>query len=232
MSERMQGEVSDEMLMALADGEMEDADAMALRARIARDSALAARYAVFADTREALRDAFVQGPVPGRLVAAVHAVSAAQDDAAPRVVEMRSRRLIRAVWPMALAASLVVGVGIGWGLRDAPPSAPGLQEVAEALAGVSTGETADVAGLGTARVLGTFETERGLCRLIVAEAGPTRLVACQTPEGWQVALSVSDGGGEGYRAASGVGTEMIDRFLDALGAGAALDPVAEAEALR
>ncbi len=235
MSERMQEEVSDEMLMALADGELEDADAMALRDRIAWDGSLAARYAVFVDTREALHAAFVQGPVPGRLVAAVHAASADKDDTAKRVVEIRPRRLVDAVWPLALAASLVIGVGIGWGLRDAPSAAPGLQLVAEALSGVPTGEASHIEGVGMARVLGTFETERGLCRLIAAEAGQasqTQFVACHTLDGWQVAMSISEGSSEAYHAASGVGTEMIDLFLDSLGAGAALEPDAEAEALR
>jgi hypothetical protein len=233
MTERNNEEVSDEMLMALADGELDSAQAAALRARIARDPELAQRLAVFTETAAALRAAFAQGEVPPRLIAAVEAAEVDRQPEDRKVVAFPSRSTL---WPMALAASLALGVGLGWGLKgtNAPMSAPSLAEVAQAVSGVPTGETAEVARLGAARVLGSFETERGLCRLIAVEpdeGGRGRFVACRDVEGWDVALSLSDGSTAGYAPASAMGTEMIDLYLDAVGAGAALDAETEAAML-
>lgn len=49
--------VSDEMLMALADGELTGPDASRLLARIKANPDLAIRYALFTDTADALRQA-------------------------------------------------------------------------------------------------------------------------------------------------------------------------------
>jgi len=65
--------VSDETLMALADGELAPADAEAVHRRIAVDPALAARFAAFVETRmlvQAAGRATVEA-APGRLVAAI-----------------------------------------------------------------------------------------------------------------------------------------------------------------
>ncbi|MFX0544215.1 hypothetical protein ACEWPL_001545 [Roseovarius sp. S1116L3] len=68
MTEHEDGGVEDEMLMALADGELEGTETEALMRRIDLDPQLAARYAAFVQTPEALRAAFVQGDVPAHLI--------------------------------------------------------------------------------------------------------------------------------------------------------------------
>ena len=71
-------------LMALADGELSEADARLLRNRIASDPILAARFAVFVETR-ALVQQTTRAPaehVPGRLIAAVVSAAAALPQAA------------------------------------------------------------------------------------------------------------------------------------------------------
>lgn len=224
--------VSDDMLMALADGELEQAQAEALRARIESDPSLAARYAVFTDTAEALRAAFAQPEIPAHLVDAVERAGESTPSGDAVVVPFRRRTF---AWPAALAASLAIGLGLGWVLNgSAPHPVPGLQDAAQAVSALPTGEARQVAGLGDIRVLGSFETGRGLCRLIALQpdsGNPSRIVACRADGGWDIALSVSDGAGGDYAPASSTGTEMLDLFLDSIGAGPALAPEAEAEHL-
>lgn len=230
MSKKYMEKVSDEMLMALADGELDRTQARALQARLDRDPELAARYAIFADTAAALRAAFSQGEIRQELVDAIHAVESNRQSEADTIVPFRVRA---AVWPLALAASLALGVGLGWGLKNG--GATGLGDVAQAVADAPTGSERYVAHMGTARVLGSFETERGLCRLIALapeDASAGRFVACRDAEDWVVALSVSDGAADSFSPASETGTEMIDIYLDSIGAGAALDPQIEVDHLR
>lgn len=230
-----QDNLDDEMLMALADGELDSATARDLRARIARDPDLAARYAVFAETSAALRAAFAQDEVPDRLVDAIRTapIGDAPEMRQPPAQVVPLHR--RAAWPMALAASLAMGVGLGWIIPAGPGStAMSLDDVANALSDVPTGQSRDMAGLGPARVLGSFETEQGLCRLMSvqpAQSAPRRFVACREGVSWTVALSVVDGSRDGFSPASDTATEMLDLYLDAIGAGASLAPQRERDAL-
>ncbi|MCM2563635.1 hypothetical protein M8756_16040 [Lutimaribacter sp. EGI FJ00015] len=237
MSDPRENSVSDDMLMALADGELEPEQADALRARIENDPALAARYAVFTETANALRAAYTQDGVPDRLVKAVLATPAATDKPATKTANNILPVLPRVAWPLALAATLAAGVGLGWGLRspDGPAGTPGLADVARTVSDVPTGQTYDVAGFGTARVLGTFDTEQGLCRLIAVSPASDpagRFLACRKGGDWRIAISVTDGPDSGFTPASDVATEVIDDFLSAIGAGRALTVEAEASALR
>lgn len=99
---------SDEMLMALADGELDDITAERLWRRIETDSALAGRFALFADTRHGLQAAFPPEPVPDRLIATIMAGAPA-----PVVVPFRRRLAARPLAGWAMAASLVLAVGLG-----------------------------------------------------------------------------------------------------------------------
>ena len=251
MSEHFGDDKEDEMLMALADGELDGPEAERLMARIERDPALAERYAMFTRTAEALREALTPGDVPPHLVAMVRNAPA---DTAPGALPEAPRGTIlpfpgRATWPAALAASLLLGLGIGWGLGGpggterggTPVTAMGLPSVADLMSDVPTGGSRDLAGTGTARVIGSFETGRGFCRLIATAPGPAteatsdaapaqRFVACREGAEWQVAISVVEGGG--YAPASAAASQTIDLYLDAIGAGPALTPEAEAGLMR
>ncbi|MDD9726825.1 hypothetical protein PVV74_15295 [Roseovarius sp. SK2] len=230
-------EVSDEMLMALADGELDGATAEDLSQRIEQDPDLAARYALFAETATSLRAAFAQGAVPEHLVETVRETPTddgqTQDRPVSAVVPLRHRR----AWPLALAASLVIGVGVGWTLQErfAQSGAAPLEDVAAALSDVPTGQTRDVGGVGPARALGSYETQQGLCRLIsVQPAGtmPRRFLACRNASEWAVVVSVADGSRDGFSPANDAATEMLDLYLDTIGAGPALDASSEAKALK
>ncbi len=237
MNEHDGNGVEDEMLMALADGELDGAEAEALRRIIDSTPELAARYEVFAKTASVLRHAFAQDDVPARLIDTVR-TAPTHDAPGPEAGRIARPFTWHYGWPAALAASLVVGMGLGWGLRgdgDGLPTPPDLQAVAEAVSDLATGQVRDVAGFGQARVLGSFQTAQGLCRLIVAEpvqSQAARFVACRDMAEWRVAISVLDGTEGNFAPASAAATEVIDLYLDAIGAGPALSAQAEAEALR
>lgn len=223
--------VSDEMLMALADGELLDADARRLRTRIEADPDLMERFAIFAETRALLQAAYPPEPVPHRLV---QAVLAGADVPRSTVVPFARRPTIAIpAWGMALAASLVLAVGAAGFLagRTAAPVAVamGPEAAALALAGIPTGGEVVLSDGSVVRALASYQTDIGLCRLIGSDAA--RSVVCrneaQAAAGWTVALSVTASQDEAYLPASDLGTALIDQLLDDIGA---TDPlVGEAE---
>ena len=229
-------EVSDDMLMALADAELPEAEARSLRLRIAANPDLAARFAVFAETRALLQAAFQPEPVPRHLIDAVLQSAAPAVSVAPSNVVPLRRSAATALprWGMALAASLVLAVGAAGFLtgRGAAPvmMASGPEAAAAALADLPTGGEVTLADGTTARALASYQTDLGLCRLIGTDT--TRAVACRAPDGWAVALTVMATGGEAYLPASDLGTALIDRLLDDVAASAPLDEAAEVVALR
>ena len=231
--------VSDEMLMALADGELTGPDASKLMARIKASPALTARYAMFTDTAEALRQAMDPGPVPDYLISTVLTAPTGQAGAA-EVIPLRRKAAVtqrRMAWPMALAASLALAVGVGGFLtgRGLAPAQTGLETAAAALSGTATGGSVALADGSMARALGSFDTDLGLCRLIAvdgADGHADRAVVCQAEgAGWRTALSVTEGGAGMFLPASDMAVGLIDDFLDGIGAGAAMTPEAEAQVL-
>lgn len=240
----MSKDVDDTMLMALADGELPGPEAGVLRARIAADPDLAARYALFAETRAVLKAAFGGEAVPPSLIETVRAAPIGAAAPEPEVVVPFRRRVALGprglAWP-ALAASLLLAVAAG-GFLAGRASAPGPGDLAAgpeaaalALAAVPTGGAAELGDGSTARALGTFDTDLGLCRLIaveVASGATERVVACREEgRGWQVALAVASGGGGAYLPASDMAVALVDGFLDEIAAGPMLEGAEEARAL-
>ncbi len=225
-------EVSDEMLMALADGELRGADAERLSQLIDRDPLLAERFAAFAETRALLREAYPAEPIPDRLIQAVLRTDA--EEASTIVPLHRRVRPAGSIWGMALAASLVLAVGfggflVGRGSVPGPVASDPIAAAAVALASLPTGAEVQLPDGQSARALASFDTELGLCRLIGIERA--RAVVCRSEDGWTTALSVAEGDGAAYLPASDVATGMIDAMLDSIGAGAPLAPEAERAAL-
>ncbi len=220
---------NDEMLMALADGELPEPESSRLLTRIARDPALAERYALFAETRALMQQAYPAEPVPEALRQAILGAPA------ENVVPFRAPR--RAWVPVALAASLALAVGLGgfFAGQSLAPAEAGDPALAAASLLETTPTGGSVAGPGgNAQVLASYETDIGLCRLISLEldsGGAERAMVCREATGWTVALSVIAGSAESFIPASETATALIDTFLDGFSAGSALDPEAEAAAL-
>jgi hypothetical protein len=231
-----QDEVGDEMLMSLADGELQGAEAAVLMRRVRTDPALAARYAVFVETRALLRDTYAGQPVPDRLIRAVTDTPMGMSRSeGGKVVPLRWHMASSVSAPgLALAASLLLAVGIAGflaGRGTAPVQVTGepVAMAAEALAGSATGDSVLLPDGQGAQVLASFETDVGLCRLIALES--IRAVACRGDDGWATALTVSDGDGATFLPASNTATVVVDRLLDQIGAGSPLDVAAERAAL-
>lgn len=220
-------EVSDEMLMALADGELNGAEAEHLRTRVHSNPELAARYAVFTQTRTLLQSAFPGEPVPDRLVASVLQGGGAQEKIAP----FPTPALAAPAWSMALAASLVLAIGGFWVGRGAVPAVPVGADIGVMTASLPTGGEIALPDGARARVLASYETDLGLCRMI-AQDGLRHVICRDTTAGdWALALSVQGAENGSFIPASDVGAGLIDRLLDDIGAGPALTGEAEMSAL-
>jgi hypothetical protein len=220
-------EVCDEMLMALADGELNDTDAQRLHRRIGADPALAARYAEFVETRALMQQAFPAEPVPDRLIAAVLQAGTAQ----ATVLPFRKRLPVAAGWGLALAASLVLAVGGFWAGRGTAPVTVAGGSIGALTAGLPTGGELTLPDGTLARVLASYDTDLGLCRMIAQDS--LRHVTCRDAAsgGWALALTVQGAGTGGFVPASDIGVALVDRLLDDIGAGPALTGETERSAL-
>lgn len=272
---------SDEILMAYADGELDEARHAAVEAAIARDEALAERIAMFAETANRAKqamDATLSAPVPAQLQRAVEGLIAAQNSGqnsgqdtgdakggAPAdpvsLADHRARRESgqrdlgrpggwRRVVPAAMAASvaLVVGLGVGYGLRPGPDgtgaggagmavsglTGPAEPAIAAALAEIPSGAEQALAGGRTFRAIASFRDETGaVCREfeVDGEAGRASVnVACRDADRWEVRISIATAtGGAGYAPASSL--EALDAYLVSVGAGAPMSAQEEKAAL-
>ncbi len=219
-------EVSDEMLMALADGELKDAEADRLHKLVHTDADLAARYAVFTQTRALLQDAFALGPVPDRLITTV-----LQDGTPEKITPFPKRVLTAPVWGMALAASVLLSVGGFLTGRGTAPAFPVGGDIGALTASLPTGSELALPDGTRARVLASYDTELGLCRIIAQDG--MRHVACRdiATGDWALAFSVQGAEGGSFTPASDVGLALIDRLLDDIGSGPPLTGEAESRAL-
>ncbi len=222
--------ISDETLMAFADGALPAAEAERIAEAVEADPALAERVALLAEGRRIAAGAFrdvLDEPVPARLLAAA---SAAMPGAAPAaaVIANDNRRRGWRVAALAAAAGLVLGVFLGdlVPTGDAPAGGglvpPGL---AAALEG---------AGDGAMTIGGTHLVDGRLyCRRFSMPQGTGEVhgLACRDPEGWRLRVAVARSGAGTFQPASGDDPVIAD-VLERLGAGPALDPAAEAEAQR
>ncbi len=113
--------VTDEMLMAYADGELENGERERIARLAAGDPAIAARIARFGASRVAARKAFAADhmePVPASLIAAVTGGPIAPTRPA-------STRWQQALWPVAACLALAIGAGGYWLGQAGMDNAPG-----------------------------------------------------------------------------------------------------------
>jgi negative regulator of sigma E activity len=108
----MNSNLSDEVLMAYADDELDPATRQQVQAAISQDPEIARRVASYRALRNSLRTGFepiLEEPVPERLIAAARARPPASSG--PRVVPLHPRKVSVRSWPKwaALAASFALG---------------------------------------------------------------------------------------------------------------------------
>lgn len=236
--------LTDESLMAFADGELAPAEEAVIRAAVEADPDLADRVALFRDTRRLAKGAFdriAHEPVPETLVRAiVPAAGRAEPARLHRVANLRA-------WRPALAASLLLAAGLaGYALRPGPATPP------STFAALSRGEPVLAAALeegvdgarrafdgGAVRVGSTFRLEGGrTCRTFELRAegtAPVSGLSCREDGAWRVSVATPGrlpeaAGTGGYRPASGDATDL-SALLDARHADGPL-PADEVERLR
>ncbi|MEX2128834.1 MAG: hypothetical protein WD871_11425 [Xanthobacteraceae bacterium] len=228
--------VTDEMLMAFVDGELDPAAAESVRRATANDAALARRAEAFRTTRQMARDAFVDlkaEPVPEALVAAV-----LRGESSKVVAFSSRRRFMQTALPIAASIAIAFGLAGYWfGQRSAPGGADPLGGgiVAEALGETPSGNERTIrASNGEARLrtLATYKVDRGLCRTFemspAGSQGAVRGVGCDLGSGWNVGMAAAHGGDGTYAPAAAGATGSIDAYLDALDAQGPLSPEEEA----
>ena len=240
-------EFDDETLMAFADGELDEAQSLALEEALADDEALAERLAVFFDSRRLVGDTLkplIDEPVPEALTVAVQRMvqEAGQKSAPPQdnVVSFPARphpepvRPVARSWMMPIAASLVAVITgvVGFTLGRMGPSATDSgAEIAAALDREASGRDVTL-GASVLHVVATFRDERGeLCReyRLTQPASNTQTVACRQDGAWTTRLALTTPQAEGYVPASA--QETVDAYLASIQAGAPLSAEEERKAL-
>ncbi|KGJ03105.1 hypothetical protein SAMN04487972_11064 [Paracoccus halophilus] len=223
-------QISDETLMALADGELDPAAAGDIQKAVAADPLLAARYERFVRTRQILAEAARARPAIGGEDPLAAMIRAGSLRPAPlsQPANLNRRPLLAAAASVALAV-----VGLGWWLwPDAGPAAIPAAELA-ALESLPSGETRALEDGAELTMIASFTTEQGqFCREYetLRDARIRIVLACREAEGWQGRFAaVIEGEQSGYVPASG--DVSLEAALRDLGAGAPLTPAEEASAL-
>jgi anti-sigma-K factor RskA len=243
--------ISDEMLMAYADGELDATAREAVESAMREDPQIVERVARHSALRRRVREAYsavLSEDVPERLLRAAQGAAATerkvvnlQDARAAREHSAPYTRPLRRQWRTAgaMAASVIVGVGVGffiWG-RTVPPFARGADgalvargQLAQAL---SNQLAAEQSRASSVQIGLSFLAKSGdYCRTFAlsGEQSPSGL-ACRHGEEWQVRAVTqgSDGvaGASEYRTAGSTMPAMIREFVEAQVAGEPLDQAGE-----
>ncbi len=243
---------SDEILMAFADGELEEPVATTVEQAMANDPAIARRVADFLRSRRLARSAFpaeATADVPEALRAAVQARIDGFEPPAHQEKPNRSPAKVRIAFAgrpplaMALAASVAglaiatVGylVGRQHPLSFQKPGPIALLEdaqIARILSDSPSGQEQDLP-FGRVRVISTFRVANGaLCRefKLQAPSGTSDAVACRD-RGWRITFAMAEATAPGAYVPSG-GGDLMESYLQNAGAGEPLLDAAELEALR
>ncbi len=251
--------ISDELLMAYVDGELDTQARSEVERAIESDPEVARRVSRQRVLRDRLRAAFdgvLSEPVPDRLVAAARgapATSAREGNQEAGVIDLAQTRADRAAaqrarrrwsWPewSAIAASVVLGAVIGHlalSQRDIVPftSADGRLVARGGLADALTNQLASTQSADSATRIGvSFRSKtRQYCRTFVTHAGGGLAgLACRESNGWTLEglarAPAKSGGTETYATAGSSLPTAVMQTLQEQIAGEPLDAAAEAAA--
>jgi len=244
--------LSDEILVAFADRELEEPVATMVDTAMASDPAIAKRVAEFLRSRRLARSAFpdeTMTDVSPELRAAVQAQIDQLEPPSRPEVPLRFRSKVgvpfAGKWPLGMAlAAGVAGLTIAAAgylvgrqnstLSQAAGSVALLADpqVGRVLGEGRSGEEQDLP-FGRIRVVSTFRMADGaLCRefKLQAPSGAWAAVACRNGN-WRITFAVAEATTAGAYIPSG-GGDLMDTYLQNAGAGEPLLDAAEIEALR
>ena len=241
--------VTDEELMAYADGELSPVDAARIEAAIASDPDLALRLDAERKLRAALRghlDPVAEEPVPDAWKAMIAA--AAEEDAQAeerKVVSLAAARAEKAKkaaqearetararpfmqrWGtgVAIAASLALGVFMGTQLtlKGSVTDRDGTLVASGALERGLDTQLAAASDKGSLQILTSFRRGDGdYCRVFAS--GGTSGIACKDDRGWVLERTIDGGARQGteYRQAGSANSELMVAAQD-MAKGAPLD---------
>jgi hypothetical protein len=230
--------ISDELLMAFADGVLDDGEKSRVAAALERDPALAARVTRLRETRAGLRAAFagqLDIPPPPRMLTLFD--SSAEDVGGADVLTLPRRQNrrpnISPTWAAAAAAGLVIAFLVGHASGPAPlirMTAGGV--LAEGALKRALNDQA-AGGDGAMRVALSFpQSGGGFCR--VFNAGPDTGLACGVRDGWRIVAMTSSpaNAGSGVHQAAGAIAPAILAAADERRNGDPLDAAGERAAIR
>jgi len=230
--------VTDEMLLSLADGELNELTAEKVRQAISASPQLQAEYAIYEESARLLRQSLSPGSTPQHLITAINAAHVGDINAADLGAGAVVKPFVRpanavskpAFWG-AIAASLVLG-----GLIGTSTSLVGHRNTGQTVldyATLPTGSQIQVTDDNTIRAIGSYQTDDGICRDILSET--TKYVKhdliCKSDNEWYLAFSLTAPAIDGFIPASDGLTASLDSYLDAIGAGSALTAQEEQAAL-
>ena len=231
--------VSDQLLMAYADGELGPQQHAAVEAAVAVDADLSARLEAHIRLRNTMSAAFADvtsEPVPDRLLQASRMGEAANLVAFRRKPTAPSPRW----WGLSgglIAAGLAIGIFIGPALRSPAGTAPvGNGMLARGdLAQALDHQMASTQRGGVVRIGLTFRTGSGqVCRTFQIERSAAAAgLACHQHEGWMVrvlAPAQSESGDSTYQTASSTTPSVVANLAQSLIFGSPMDARAEAQA--
>jgi negative regulator of sigma E activity len=245
--------VTEEMIMAYADGELDEAGRAEIEARMAEDADIARRVEAHRKLRASLAGVLggvLTEPVPERLIAAAKrspSASSAQvvDLATFRAKSEAPAKRAAPRWMQwgAIAATVVVGVMVGRIWLVAPPAAPvavgpGGQMAAQGALSAALNEqlASNSPASVKAVVIGvSFRSNAGqYCRTFQVNQGQGLAgLACREPKGWAVRMAMASPAPTattGYRTAASETPAPVLDAVQGLIAGAPLDAKAEAAA--
>ena len=238
---------SDEVLMAYADGEVDEATRKIVEKTMREDPDVAARVARHRALRAAVSGAFssvIEEPIPEQLLAAARSAPVSRRDNVVSLVHARSAKTpVRPPsWrPHALAASVLLGVGIGYGLWHDSASlltagANGGWVARGALSRALSDQLAADHPAGSVAEIGlSYRTKSGeYCRTFSLGRDGSAGVACREGEAWQVKVLAAQAplapAQPEYRAAASTASPLIRAAVESDIQGDALDQTAEAAA--
>lgn len=240
--------LTDEILMAFADGELDEIVTAAVARVMAQDPAVARKIVEFQQSRRLTRSFFANNfapEVPSELRAAISAQieayeAVSQCSERPEPIESRSAKSSK-LYPMrmALAASLAaVTVAAGYFFigQQSQPEAGRLAQledplVRQELSRLESGREVELP-VGRLRVISTYRlANESLCRefRLHSRSSTTHAVACRADD-WNVTFALAAPAQDAeYMPSSG--GDLVDTYLGNLGAGAPLKGEEETKAL-
>ncbi|MDQ1900956.1 hypothetical protein RAH32_10930 [Paracoccus sp. WLY502] len=229
--------IDDETLMALADGELDRAEAARVSAAIADDPEAQSRLRRFTETRARLKALSAAASHPASaddpLIARIRAASVPAQALADAPVQATAPANRNRAPLAALAAALtVVVVGLGWWQMGGPASGLPEAEVA-ALDSLPSGQAVLLEDGRDLTMIASYRTAEGVfCREYetARDTALTVSVACRDGDRWQQQFASDLTTADGYVPASG-DIAALDAWLADTGAGDPLTPEDEAAAL-